>query len=86
MGCEGGYQTRTMSDDIPTIQSAESIPVKLVVSALEEALGEAKAGKLRNVVIVGDLTGNLTFCMCGMDNRILLLGYLEMARWNVLIS
>ncbi len=75
-----------MSDEIPTIKSAESTPVKTVVVALEEALVKAKAGELRNVVIVGDLTGNLTFISSGMDDRICLLGYLEMARWNVLIS
>ncbi len=75
-----------MSGEIPTIKSAESTPVKTVVAALEEALGSAKSGELRNVVIVGDLTGYLTFTTSGMDDRIRLLGYLEMARWNVLIS
>ena len=86
MGGQGGHQTRTMSDEITVIKSAESTPVKTVVEALETSLEDAKSGRLRNVVIVGDLTGNLTFCMCGMDDRIRLLGYLDMAKWNVLSS
>ncbi len=74
-----------MADDIPQLKVAELTPVVMVISALEEALEEANSGKLRNVVIVGDLTGSLTFSICGMDDRVRLLGLLEMAKRSVKI-
>ncbi len=69
-----------MNDEIPQLRDASSSPVTEVVAALEHALVEARSGALRNVVIVGDLAGNTYYGNCGMDNRILLLGYLEIAK------
>ena len=80
MGGQGGDQARTMSDDVHQLRDASSSPVDLVVSALEDALEEARSGRLRNVVIVGDLAGTLYYRNCGMDDRIRLLGFLEAAK------
>lgn len=56
----------------------ESRPVAAVVEALEEALEEARAGRIRNVAIVGEAqSGNAYYTNFGLENNMLLLGHLS---------
>ena len=49
-----------MADPI-TLPDRNSEPDASTVEVLENALAEAKSGRLRSVVLVGNMTGNVTF-------------------------
>ena len=52
--------------------------VEEVVDALEDALAEARAGRIRNVAIVGEASsGNMYYTNWGLENNMLLLGHLS---------
>ncbi|MEO1024040.1 MAG: hypothetical protein AAFX07_00620 [Pseudomonadota bacterium] len=67
------------------IQPIKSRPVPEVVEALEFALAEAKAGRLRNVAIVAEgSSGDTHFNTWGLENNVALVGMLQRVQYNVL--
>lgn len=60
-------------------------PVPEVVRALEEALAEAREGRLRNVAIVADAaSGDLFYHVWGLENNLKLVGLLERVKHSIL--
>lgn len=68
-----------MTGNVTQLTDMNSKPDEQVVKALEDALELARSGELRSVVVVGDLTGNMLYRVCGMENGVVLLGHLSRA-------
>jgi len=60
-------------------------PVPEVVEALEEALEEARAGRLRDVAIVARVSsGHMNFSTWGLEDNVWLVGMLERVKHRLL--
>lgn len=59
-------------------------PDEGVIEKLESALKHAKAGRLREVIIIGSWTGGEYFHNASFKEGPLLIGYIEMAKWKII--
>ena len=72
-----------MSQPIP-LRNANEEPVVAVVDLLEKALAKAKAGELREVALIGQLTGNRTYSAFDTKDIPSLCGQLLLLQHNML--
>jgi hypothetical protein len=59
-------------------------PDEGVIEKLESALRHAKAGRLREVIILGSWIGGEYFHNASFKEGPLFVGYIEMAKWKII--
>ena len=59
------------------VQLDQTGPIESVVSALEDALEDAKNGELRNIAIIADSYGDTSYTNVGYENGFKLIGHLH---------
>lgn len=69
-----------MSKKVTHLSEHRPEPCRHAVDILEHALAQAKAGELRNVVVIGDWPGGDVYRAAGFDSIFELLGRIEVAR------
>lgn len=70
--------------NVKALRDANSEPVATVVDQLEHALELARRGELRDVCIVGNLTGNRTYTAFDTKDIPLLVGQLAQIQHHML--
>lgn len=74
---------READSNVQGLQDVNSTPEQKVIDALEDALSLARSGRMRSVVVTGDLTGNEWYSNAKFIDGLTLLGHLDIAKQAV---